>query len=179
MSPGAEDGGKSLPFLEELSKRSSTGGKKVPPQTLPKPSDGGHNNSDMQKLNGATSATTTLTNGVTPQNGVTPHGHKPEMVRPNSAPVKKAVPPPPPKRSENTRLSSDVSKVKDQDSAVPNDQNSPLYGNLQECDGIMDINDLPPPPPELLAGLASDGNVKRSKPPPPPPKRSRETHLTH
>ncbi|XP_056007058.1 ras-associated and pleckstrin homology domains-containing protein 1-like isoform X4 [Ostrea edulis] len=169
MSPGQEDIGKTLPFLDELSKRSSTGSKKVPPQTLPKPSDGGQS-SNMQNINGAT---TTLTNGITP------HNHKPEQIRPNSAPVKKGVPPPPPKRSETTRLSSDLAKVKDQDNAVPNVHNSPLYENFQECDGIMDINDLPPPPPELLAGLASDGNVKRSKPPPPPPKRSRETHLTH
>ncbi|XP_061186037.1 ras-associated and pleckstrin homology domains-containing protein 1-like isoform X2 [Saccostrea echinata] len=166
MSPRLDDSGKSLPFLDELSKRSSTGPKKVPPQTLPKPTD---SNSNMQNINGATN---TLTNGVTP------HNHKPEIVRPNSAPVKKGVPPPPPKRSETTRLSSEVSRIKDQDNVVPSVHDSPLYENFQECEGIMDINDLPPPPPELLAGLASDGNVKRGKPPPPPPKRSRETHLT-
>nr|XP_022305026.1 ras-associated and pleckstrin homology domains-containing protein 1-like isoform X2 [Crassostrea virginica] len=171
LSPGPDDGGSALPFLEELAKRSSTGSKKVPPQTLPKPTDMGQH-TDMQNINGAT---TTLTNGVTP------HSHRPEAPRPNSAPVKKGIPPPPPKRSETTRLSSDVSaKARDSGecSVVPNDHSDTLYENCQECEGIMDINDLPPPPPELLAGLASDGNVKRSKPPPPPPKRSRETHLS-
>ncbi|XP_050418262.1 ras-associated and pleckstrin homology domains-containing protein 1 isoform X3 [Patella vulgata] len=85
--------------------------------------------------------------------------------------------PPPPKRSQHTRLSSDSSReIKLEPQVI-----DPIYEN---CEGIMDINDLPLPPPELLDNyqnpldlkMATNGN--KVKPPPPPPKRNRETQLT-
>ena len=55
----------------------------------------------------------------------------------------------------------------------------PIYETFEECEGMMDINDLPPPPPELLAGLDKEGAAgKKGKPPPPPPKRNKDTQLT-
>ncbi|XP_033761330.1 ras-associated and pleckstrin homology domains-containing protein 1-like isoform X2 [Pecten maximus] len=91
---------------------------------------------------------------------------------------KKLYPPPPPKRSETTRLSSEL-PGQSEGSAVSNID--PIYETFEECEGMLDINDLPPPPPELLAGLDNpkDGSVgKKGKPPPPPPKRNKDTQLT-
>ncbi|KAK3101694.1 hypothetical protein FSP39_005551, partial [Pinctada imbricata] len=175
-----------LPFLAELSNKLPTANKsgKVPPQTLPKPSDTSSAKSQTHNVNGASSAQT-VHGGNISQNG-------PVQMRPNSAPVscrtasvdknRKGIPPPPPRRSETTRLSTDITRSVKEQINVPNNSTcytDPLYENLEECEGIIDINELPPPPPELLAGLASDGNVKRGKPPPPPPKRSRETSLSN
>ena len=57
-------------------------GSKVPPQTLPKPSDTGHK-SHVQHTNGASSAQT-MQGGVTsPGGGVSTNG--PVQMRPNSA----------------------------------------------------------------------------------------------
>lgn len=102
--------------------------------------------------------------------------------------AKKHHPPPPPKRSQSTKLSSSLnvsqSNTTHGDSSVPNEDHiDPIYDN---CDGILDISDLPPPPPELLEDLQSEGQDtegqgQRSgkvKPPPPPPKRNKETHLS-
>lgn len=112
------------------------------------------------------------------------------------------APPPPPKRSESTRLSTDVQKqMTNTPPASPSaQQNPPLIQDpiYENCEGIMDINELPPPPPELLAGLPESAtkntaanNVSSSslplqrnskkqqqKLPPPPPRRSKDTHLT-
>ncbi|KAK7110118.1 hypothetical protein V1264_014045 [Littorina saxatilis] len=106
---------------------------------------------------------------------------------------RKAPPPPPPKRSESTRLSIEAAKrltntppssPTTQPATTPLTQD-PIYEN---CEGILDINELPPPPPELLAGLpesatkntttAAAATAKAPKLPPPPPKRSKDTHLT-
>lgn len=112
------------------------------------------------------------------------------------------APPPPPKRSESTRLSTGVQKqVTNTPPASPSThQGPPLIQDpiYENCEGIMDINELPPPPPELLAGLpesatknAAAGNPsgaslpqqrnskkQQQKLPPPPPRRSKDTHLT-
>lgn len=149
-----------LPFLSELSQRPQKGGGKVPPATLPKPESGPKN---IQKYNGANSYEL----GVTSPNGPSP-------LRPNSNIGNKSRPPPP-QRSENTRLSSEIKTTSADIHSVPN--YDPLYENLGECEGLIDINDLPLPPPELLEGIGG-GVPKKGKVPPPPPKRSLETHLT-
>ncbi|XP_076460386.1 uncharacterized protein LOC143293422 isoform X3 [Babylonia areolata] len=114
------------------------------------------------------------------------------------------APPPPPKRSETTRLSTELPKHLTSPptaSAPPSSSTltkavNPIYEN---CEGMMDISELPPPPPELLAGLPQSaatkmaaartagpapghrkggGGGKQHKLPPPPPKRSKDTHLS-
>ncbi|XP_052094999.1 ras-associated and pleckstrin homology domains-containing protein 1-like isoform X3 [Mytilus californianus] len=151
-----------LPFLSELSQRPQRAGGKVPPATLPKPDSGPKN---IQKYNGANSYEL----GVTSPNGPLPS-------RPNSNIGNKSrPPPPPPQRSENTRLSSEIKTTSADIHSVPN--YDPLYEILGECEGLIDINDLPLPPPELLEGIGG-GVPKKGKVPPPPPKRSSDTQLT-
>lgn len=149
-----------LPFLSELSQRPQKMCGKVPPATLPKP-EGGQKNT--QRYNGANSHEL----GVTSPNGPMPP-------RPISGVSNKAMPPPPPRRSETTRLSSEIKTSSADLCSVPNFD--PLYENMDEYDGLLDINDLPLPPPELLEGIG--GGVPK-KVPPPPPKRSLDTQLTN
>lgn len=200
-----------LPFMAELSQhmhRSPPGHiydtipaesaevSKLPPQTLPKPTEQrlngnasqrehmpyhSHDNSNSvqhtdsaNRLSSASvSSTTSSSSGKQPQS-------------------KKQLPPPPPRRSESTKLSSSLNASQintgSVDSYVPNEDHiDPIYDN---CDGILDINDLPPPPPELLEdiqdldqGQDCQGHDQgqrsmKVKPPPPPPKRNKDTHLS-
>lgn len=157
-----------LPFLSELSQKPQKGSGKVPPATLPKPESG---QKIIQRYNGANSHEL----GVTSPNGPTsPNGLMPP--RPSSVVVNRTLPPPPPRRSETTRLSSEIKTTSADLCSVP--KFDPLYENFGECEGLLDINDLPLPPPELLEGIGG-GVPKKGKVPPPPPKRSIDTQLTN
>lgn len=160
---------------------------RIPPQTLPKPND--------QRVNGNTSACPMDYNSSYPH--FYSHSVIPDIAnRPppsSNQQSKKQIPPPPPKRNENTKLSTSISsRTSAVDiSDVPNEINhiDPIYGN---CEGILDISDLPPPPPELLEDFTGEGQSyyegqghgsQRSgkliaPPPPPPPKRNKETQLS-
>lgn len=149
----------SLPFLTELSQRPQKPPGKVPPATLPKPESGQKN---IQKYNGANSNELGITSPIGP-------------LRQVSCGPGKNIPPPPPRRSENTRLSTEIKSNSADIHCVP--KYDPLFENC-ECEGLLDINDLPLPPPELLEGIGG-GVPKKGKLPPPPPKRSSETQLTN
>lgn len=163
-----------LPFMAELNKHmhktpqngaTYPPGGKLPPETLPKPGD------HRQQISKQSSPIPNVCSSQ--QNtAVSLGGSKSQQLSEN----KKTLPPPPPKRSETTKLSSNT-RTSAESVTVPND---PIYGN---CDGMLDINDLPPPPPELLEGYTGDLSIKTSSgkgkpPPPPPPKRSKETQIT-
>ena len=189
-----------LPFMAELNKhmhkslpqsivqRSSD--TKCPPEVLPKPTD------PQQRVNGNVHSSSQNDNNVNQSDNI----EKPKVLPQQS---KRVLPPPPPRRSESTRLSSTSSSSQSPSTKnnaadnvnVPNetdiqniDNIDPIYDN---CEGILDINDLPPPPPELLEGYDSE-NLKhvgmksqgqsikmggRKPPPPPPPKRNKDTQL--
>lgn len=186
----------SLPFMEELSHNmhlsqspkhkmsTQQSDLRIPPQTLPKPTD--------QGMNGNTSVCQVDYNSSSyPYNYcsnpvIADMSNKPSSSKQQS---KKHTPPPPPKRSENTKLSSLCNSKTSaaENSCVPNEQDhkEPMFEN---CEGILDISDLPPPPPELLKDFGDEDHenqhleVQRAGkvkvPPPPPPKRHRETHLS-
>ncbi|KAL5006735.1 hypothetical protein ScPMuIL_015541 [Solemya velum] len=167
-----------LPFLAELSKRPHmqkgypliVAGKN-PPATMPKPGEQARRGNAQPSLYNATN------NHSVPAQSI--HAG----VSPNKPPVdaKRSLPPPPPKRSETTKLSTEQRTMDTQNktNTVPK-VHDPIYQTFEECDGIMDIHDLPPPPPELLEGfLAKEQScIRKGKPPPPPPKRSKETQLS-
>lgn len=198
VSNGEDTNYASLPFMAELSQHmhSSQAPKpgisvqqsdsRIPPQTLPKPTD--------QRINGNTSACQIDYNSSSyPYN----YSSNPIIAdtsnRPSSSAQqsKKHTPPPPPKRSENTKLSTSLNSQTSaaEISDVPNEQDhiDPIYDN---CEGILDISELPPPPPELLEDFGGEGQSHESQsqesqrsgkpkaPPPPPPKRNRETQLS-
>lgn len=172
---------------------------KCPPQTLPKPAD--------QRVNGIASQrdntqyhsyefATDVPNesarlSSSSSSAAVPTGPSPSKQQQQQQQQKRQLPPPPPKRSESTKLSSSLNMSQlhnvPVDSYVPNQQDNidPIYDN---CDGILDISDLPPPPPELLEDFHGEGEGQdlcseeqrsgKVKPPPPPPKRNRETQLS-
>ncbi|KAL4222944.1 Ras-associated and pleckstrin y domains-containing protein 1 [Mactra antiquata] len=160
---------------------------RIPPQVLPKPND--------QRLNGNASASQPdNVFDYSHQNVYTDNVRHQQI---SNMPPKKQGPPPPPKRSENTKLSSSMTSQTyniDNSSStsscsVPNETGyiDPIYDN---CEGILDVNDLPPPPPELLENFEGEGQFQghsqegqrsvklKAPPPPPPPKRNRETQLS-
>ena len=168
-----------LPFIAELNKHmhktSQNGGacppgSKHPPETLPKPGD------HRQQTNIPSSQSSSSVPSMCSSQPVIPGSTGGLKSQPLSE-MRKTVPPPPPKRSETTKLSSNTRTSTADSNTVPND---PIYGN---CDGMLDINELPPPPPELLEGYAGDSSIKTSSgkgrpPPPPPPKRSKDTQIS-
>ncbi|KAK3587966.1 hypothetical protein CHS0354_014483 [Potamilus streckersoni] len=177
--PAEEHNYAPLPFLEELNRRSQmqkvgfqkppTGDTKIPPETLPKPIDRRQKNKSASSQNKHKQVNQGTVVTIVANSAPTLHQ---DCKRPG-------LPPPLPKRSETTKLSSDprLSSAGEYDH-VPNEQND-IYAN---CEGIMDINDLPPPPPELLEGLQDslkqNGVSGKTKIPPPPPKRSKDTQLS-
>ncbi|XP_060583749.1 ras-associated and pleckstrin homology domains-containing protein 1-like isoform X2 [Ruditapes philippinarum] len=183
----------SLPFMAELNQHMHPSHinspetlpqqteNRIPPQTLPKPSD--------QRVNGNISACQMDYNSSS-----YPYcyaSHQTDTANKSSSSSqhgKKNMPPPPPKRSQNTKLSTSMNSQNNSVdiSNVPNEEDhiDPIYDN---CEGILDISDLPPPPPELLEDFAGEGQCQeegqrsgrvKAPPPPPPPKRNKETHLT-
>ncbi|XP_041366457.1 ras-associated and pleckstrin homology domains-containing protein 1-like isoform X2 [Gigantopelta aegis] len=193
------ESGVSLPFLAELSKRSSN----IHHGAAPNQVHVGHSHSGQGMTRGnhtaecvsvphQTNKANHRRSSSTGGGGGSGIGNKPQghPVGPKSD-SKRPPPPPPPKRSEHTRLSSDQTRQIQLDQPVQD----PIYEN---CEGIMDINELPPPPPEFLEGLAMKGeqqhqqhqqlqqqqqqqqaSMKKGRPPPPPPKRSKDTQLSH
>ncbi|XP_052245813.1 ras-associated and pleckstrin homology domains-containing protein 1-like isoform X3 [Dreissena polymorpha] len=208
--------GMPLPFMAELNKhmhniqqdhhsekceQSDIAALRQPPQTLPKPS------SD-QRVNGSMNSCLKdqkdqpLCYSQEPVHDIDRHSRastSSETSQMSSLSTqqqsKRQLPPPPPKRSETTKLSSssssaDTTHAVVSGSSVPNeldlDNIDPIYDN---CDGILDINELPPPPPEFFENFEGQGQEfqghcesqrsgKVRPPPPPPPKRSQETQLS-
>lgn len=169
LSPSHQEA--QLPFLEELSNRSQksrASNGKIPPATLPKPSEQCQSKSSHNQYE--------IPNGAAPHIGNGPGPIvAPRPVSVNSNKSGGRPPPPPPKRSENTRLSVDI---KDVTNSVPNHCDSLLDAH-SECNNEVDLTDLPLPPPEMLEGFNNAGeDTQHRKPPPPPPKRNRETQLS-
>ena len=165
-----------LPFMAELNKHMHmtphngevhVPGTRHPPETLPKPGD------NRQQINKQSSPVpSTCSSQQT--TAMSPGGLKSQPV----TEPKKIAPPPPPRRSESTKLTSNT-RTSAEIKSVPNESES-IYGN---CDGLLDINELPPPPPELLEGYAGDSSIKTGSgkgrpPPPPPPKRNKDTQIS-
>ena len=171
---------------------------KSPPTTLPKPTNQRLNGNASQNINNTPyhscdNKSMDSANNRPPSSSSSVSSSTCKQQQQQQQQVKKHVPPPPPKRSQSTKLSSSSSLNTSQSNVVPNDSHvpntedhvDPIYDN---CDGILDISDLPPPPPELLEDLhaqseqqGGDFQGQRSgkvKPPPPPPKRNKETHLS-
>ena len=167
-----------LPFMAELNKHmhksSQNGGVcpsggRLPPETLPKPGD--HRQPTSVPSSQSSSSLMNMCSTHTPTSSSM--GGQKSLQTTES---RRTLPPPPPKRSETTKLSGSNTRTSTSD-MVPND---PIYDN---CDGMLDINELPPPPPELLEGYAGDSSIKTSSgkgrpPPPPPPKRSKDTQIS-
>ena len=165
-----------LPFMAELNKHMHktphngdmcAPGSKQPPEKLPKPSD------KRLQINKQPSPVPSMCSSQ-PNTAMSTGGLKSQLL----AETKKTAPPPPPRRSESTKLTSNT-RTSSETKSVPKESES-IYGN---CDGLLDINDLPPPPPELLEGYARDSSIKTGSgkgrpPPPPPPKRNKDTQIS-
>ena len=164
-----------LPFMAELNKHMHmtpphngevhVPGMKHPPEKLPKPGDNRQQIKQSSPVpNMCSSQPVTAIGGSKSQ----------PMTEP-----KKIGPPPPPRRSESTKLTSNT-RTSAEVKSVPNESES-IYGN---CDGLLDINELPPPPPDMLEGYAAGdssiktGSGKGRPPPPPPPKRNKDTQIS-
>lgn len=194
LSPNSQS---SLPFLEELSKRSLKPKPQVGPPTAAKPSQALRehairsveqaakaqaqaqiNNSQYQQSRQGLAkalALETQHSNRAPANCAATH---PTHQRTHSD--GKKPPPPPPKRSESTKLSTDnVKALRTVNAASGKPEALNDNGNHES---VMTIEELPPPPPDFLEGLANPGDgssLKKGRPPPPPPKRSKDTQLTH
>ncbi|XP_036362670.1 ras-associated and pleckstrin homology domains-containing protein 1 isoform X4 [Octopus sinensis] len=203
LSPNSQS---SLPFLDELSKKTLKARPQVGPPTAAKPSQAlrehairsveqakaqaeaeaqalGQANSAQYQLQqsrqGLTKALALETQQPLGNKGLSNNvGQHPTHQRTHSD--GKKPPPPPPKRSESTKLSTDNVKPLRTANAAPGAPDAPYDNGTHPP--ILPIEELPPPPPDFLEGLAcpADGSsLKKVRPPPPPPKRSKDTHLTN
>ncbi|GAB1603573.1 ras-associated and pleckstrin homology domains-containing protein 1-like isoform X1, partial [Argonauta hians] len=206
LSPTSQS---SLPFLDELSKKTVKARPQVGPPTAAKPSQalrehairsveqakaqaeaeaqalGQANSSQHQQARqGLTKALALETHQPLGNKGQNNNslGHQQHPTHQRTHSDGKKPPPPPPKRSESTKLSTDNVKPLRTANAVPGGPDTPPYDSSIHPPPILPIEELPPPPPDFLEGLtcpADGSSLKKVRPPPPPPKRSKDTHLTN